>query len=422
MTKLESLHACNPSFAIGLQKEADYEADYYIDLAMGRGENVVKRMRRAISLSPNKPTYQLLSGHIGSGKSTELLRLRRELEQQGFAVIYCEADQYLQIDDVDVTEIWLVILKLILQGLESEGELLSLVHLPNAIAEIEKRMRISSVVISTYGLRLQKILQALQDNHQTRRQLHHHLETQLTNLLILAIEEVTAIRVDRLKQNGKKGLVVLVDNLDRLSINQAEIIFAKGGKSLRQFQCHTIYTLPLLAIPDNNLSQQQFQQQFQQYGTTPILLPNLQICDRTSTVNPESLSLLHQIVLARMLPNLAPAKRLEQVTDCFDNLETLDKLCLASHGHLPYLLSLLQGCLRSQDPPINLETLDQVLDCDRTTRLSTVRDCDREALQNWLAREHSHTPESLNLCRRLLLFEHHDDQGYWFSSPFATKN
>ena len=423
MSNLESLHACNPSFAIGLQKEADYEADYYIDLAMGRGENVVKRMRRAIALSPNKPTYQLLSGHIGSGKSTELLRLKCELEQQGFAVIYCEADQYLQIDDVDVTEIWLFILKLILQGLESEGESLSLVYLPNAIAEIEKRMRISSVGIAIYGLRLQKILQVLQDKHQTRRQLHHHLETRLTNLLIFAIEEVTAIKVDRLKQNGKKGLVILVDNLDRLSINQAEIIFARGGKYLRQFQCHTIYTVPLLALAhDDNLPQQQFQQQFQKYGTAPILLPNLQICDRIGTVNTESLSLLRQVVLARMLPNLAAAERLEQVTDCFDNLETLDKLCLASHGHLPYLLSLLQGCLRSQDPPINLETLNQVLECDRITRLSTVRDCDREALQDWLTREHSHTPEVLNLCRRLLLFEHHDDQGYWFSSPFAAKN
>ncbi len=415
MSNLESLHACNPSFVIGLQKEADYKADYYVDLAVGRGENVVKRMRRAIALSPNKPTYQLLSGHIGSGKSTELLRLNRELEQQGFVVIYCEADEYLQIDDVDVTEIWLVILKLIVQRLEYTGESLSLVYLPNAIAEIEKRLRISSVVISTYGLRLQKILQALQDNHQNRRQLHHHLETRLTNLLILAIEEVTKIKVDRLKQNGKKGLVVLVDNLDRLSINQAEMIFGKGGKYLRQFQCHTIYTFPLLALaPDDN--------RFQQYGPAPILLPNLQLRDRIGNVNPESLSLLRQLVLARMLPNLAPEKRLEQVADCFDNLETLDKLCLASHGHLPYLLSLLQGCLRSQDPPIDLETLNRVLECDRTMRLSTVRDCDREALQKCLTQEHSLTPEALNLCRRLLLFEHHDDQSYWFSSPYATKN
>ena len=118
MSNPEFLQACNPSFSICLPKEANY----YIDLTAARGENVVKRMRRAIALSSNKHTYQLLSGQIGSGKSTELLRLKFELEQQGFVVIYCAVDQYLQIHDLGLAELWLVILKLILQQLESKGD------------------------------------------------------------------------------------------------------------------------------------------------------------------------------------------------------------------------------------------------------------------------------------------------------------
>ena len=412
MSNLELLQACNPSFSIYLQKEANY----YIDLAAVRGENVVKRMRRAIALSPNKPTYQLLSGQIGSGKSTELLRLKFELEQQGFVVISCAVDQYLQIYDLGLAELWLVILKLILQQLESKGDSISLTYLPNAIAEIEKWMRIiPSFNISTSGQRLQRILQTLQDNDQSRRQLHHHLETGLTNLLIVAIEEVTGIAVDRVKQTGKKGLVILVDNLDRLSLEQADLIFGKGGKYLRQFQCHTIYTLPMLAIA--NLSEQ-----FQLKATVPIILPNLQLCDRADVVNPQSLNLLCQVVLARMLPNTASELRLDQVTDCFDHHETLDRLCLASHGHLPYLLLLLQGCLQAQDLPIDLVTLNQVLERDRTTRLSTISDRDRQDLQNCLTNTYTLTPTAINLCRRLLLFVHHDDQGYWLSSPYIAKN
>jgi hypothetical protein len=417
MPNLESLYACNPNYVIGLPKEVHY----YIDLTAARGENVVKRMRRAISLSPNKPTYQLLSGNIGSGKSTEFLRLKCELEQQGFAVIYCAADQYLRIDDFSLTELWLVILKLILYQLENQGDSLSLAYLPNAIAEIEKWMRMgTSIGVLTYGARLQKILQALQDDNQNRRQLQHHLETRLISLLIVAIEEVTGIAVERLKQAGKKGLVVLVDNFDRLSIEQVEIIFGKGGKYLRQFQCHTIYTLPMLAIIHTD---EQFQQRLQQYfkGNVPIMLPNLQLCDRDGVVKPESLNLLRQVVLARMLPHIATALLLEQVTESFDHLDTLDHLCLASHGHLPYLLLLLQGCLQWQDPPIHLETLNQVLESDRHNRLATMSDRDRQSLQKCLT-DQTLTPEALNLCRRLLLFEHHDDQGYWFSSPFSSKN
>jgi hypothetical protein len=411
MSNLESLQACNPSFSICLQKEENY----YIDLAAARGENVVKRMRRAIALSPNKPTYQLFSGQVGSGKSTELLRLKFELEQQGFAVIYCAVDQYLQIPDLGLAELWLVVLKLILQQLERKGDSISLTYLPNAIAEIEKWMRIiPSVNISTSGQRLQRILQTLQDNEQNRRQLHRHLEARVTNLLVVAIEEVTGVAVNQIKQTGKKGLVILVDNLDRLSIEQSDQIFDKGGKYLRQFQCHAIYTLPMLAIAH-------LREQFQLKGTVPISLPNLQLCDRNNVVNPASLNLLRQVVLARMLPNISTETRLEQVTNCFDHQETLDRLCLASHGHLPYLLSLLQGCLQSQDPPISLDTLNQVLDCDRNTRLSTISDCDREDLQKCLTSDYKLTSEASNLCRRLLLLANHDRQGYWFSSPFVTQ-
>ncbi|MEI6065591.1 MAG: hypothetical protein WCQ26_13435, partial [Pseudanabaena sp. ELA748] len=137
MFNLESLHACNPSFDIYSSKNTNY----YVNLTVAGGEDAVKRMRRAIALSPNKPTYQLLSGHIGCGKSTELLRLKLELEQQGFCVIYCVADKYLPINQVGLIEIWLVMLRLILQQLERSNDFLSLSHVSNAIAEMETSIR-----------------------------------------------------------------------------------------------------------------------------------------------------------------------------------------------------------------------------------------------------------------------------------------
>jgi hypothetical protein len=418
MPNLEALYACNPSFVINLYKEETY----CIDLAAGRGEDVVKRLRRAIALSPNKPTYQLLAGHIGSGKTTELLRLKAGLEQQGFDVIYCAADQYLQINDVGLAELWLVILNLILQHLEKKEDSLSLAYLPNAITEIEQWMRMSPPIgVSNYVSRLQRILQALQDHYQQRRQLRHYLEPRLKNSLLAAGEEVTAIAVNRIKQLGKKGLVILIDNLDRLPDQQIEVIFGEGSKYLRQFQCHTIFTLPIrTAIAQTN--DQPYQQTFQQTLTDsmPILLPTLTICDRFGVVNSENLSLLRQIVLARMLQKIAPEQRLQQVTNVFDHLETLNRLCVASYGHLPYLLSLLYGCLQFADLPINLKTLNNVLEIDLATRLSTISDLDRQCLQECLTSPHALTPDALNLCRRLLLFEHHDEQGYWFSSLFST--
>jgi hypothetical protein len=414
MPNRESLHACNPSFAIYPQNP-----DYYLDLVEGRGDDVVKRLRRAIILSPNKPTLQFLSGHAGSGKTTELFRLKAGLEQQGFAVIYCAADQYLQIDNVGLTEIWLLILNLILQQVEKKGESLSLAYLPNAIMEIEQWLRLSPPIgIASYTPRLQRILQTIQDNAQQRRQLRHHLEARLKNSLLAAGEEVTAIEVDRLKQMGKKGLVILIDNLDRLTLEKSEIIFGDGGKYLRQFQCHIIYTLPLLAIAEvDPQSPQRLQQSLN--VNKPIVLSPLALRDRQGEIKPHVLNLLRQVILSRLLPNISADKRLEQVPNLFDHLETLDRLCMNSHGHLPYLLSLLYGCLQWQNLPIQMETLTQVLQIDREVRLATISDRDRQALQKYLTSPHRLTPESISLCRRLLMFEQHDLDGKWFISPFA---
>jgi len=416
MPVTESLVACNPSYSIYLDKDETY----YIDLVTVRGEDIVKKLRRTITLSSNKPTYQLISGHVGSGKTTELFRLKASLEQQGFAVIYCAADKYLQISDVGLTELWLMILSIILQQVEKKGESLSLAYLPNAIAEIEQWLRISPPIgVSTYFPRLQRILQTLQENEQQRRQLRHHLESRLKNSLLAAGEEVTAVEVERLKQLGKKGLVILVDNLDRLNIEQIDGIFGEGGKYLRQFQCHTIYTLPILAIADEGESQS-FQRRFK--GTMPVLLPNLTIGDRLGNVRPECLNLLRQLVLVRLLPNTLQEKLLDSVEHMFDQLATLDHLIISSHGHLPYLLSLLCGCLQLQDLPIDLATLNQVLENDREMRLATLSQSDRQIIEQCVAGKNVlqiSRSQIINLCRRLILFEHNDAKGYWYSSSIS---
>lgn len=416
MPNRESLHPCNPNFVIPFDKMQDY----YVDLANGRGEDVVKRMRRAIVVSPNKPTCQLLAGHIGSGKTTELLRLKMELEQRGFQVLYCAIDDYLQTTTMGLTELWLVILNLLVQQLEKQGESLSLAYLPNAIREIELWLRVAAPIgIATYCPRIQKIIQALQERPANHNQLQTTLESRLKNSLLAAGEEVTAIAVERFKQMGKKGLVILVDNLDRLNPTQTEVLFGEGGKYLRQFQCHLIYTLPLLAIAHTDEQwQERFQHNFK--GNAPIFLPNLYLCDRQGIVNSQSLHLLRQVILKRIFPNppqdISEEKSLEQVSD---RPETLDHLCLASHGHLPYLLSLLYSCLQFQDLPIQMETLQQVLQMDRATRQSTISDRDQSSLEQAVNNPYLLTPDAIALCRRLLLFINHDSQGYWFSSPFV---
>ena len=75
-------HACNPSKTIVVGNPE--ERRYYIDFSSVRGGKIIEELSRTIArLSPEDPTCQLFTGHIGCGKSTELLKLKAELGRLG---------------------------------------------------------------------------------------------------------------------------------------------------------------------------------------------------------------------------------------------------------------------------------------------------------------------------------------------------
>src|SRR5271166_6538611 len=81
----------------------------YIDLESVRGNTgIVNRMAQKIRLA-DEPTCQVLTGHRGSGKSTELSRLRQALEDPAgdsrFFVVQIQADDELDRNDIDFPEV-----------------------------------------------------------------------------------------------------------------------------------------------------------------------------------------------------------------------------------------------------------------------------------------------------------------------------
>ena len=73
----------------------------YVDCRAVRGDDdILTDLGKVIRLS-QQMTCQLYTGHRGAGKSTELLRLKQDLENRGFFVVYFEADQQ-DIDPEDV--------------------------------------------------------------------------------------------------------------------------------------------------------------------------------------------------------------------------------------------------------------------------------------------------------------------------------
>ncbi|MHC5724543.1 MAG: response regulator, partial [Nostoc sp.] len=113
----EFYQASDPSRTLFVNNSSD--GKYYIDFSSVRGGDILGKLKQKITyFKPNEPTCTLFTGHIGCGKSTELLRLQAELEKLGFHVVYFESSDDLEMTDVDIADVLLAIARRVSQSLD----------------------------------------------------------------------------------------------------------------------------------------------------------------------------------------------------------------------------------------------------------------------------------------------------------------
>lgn len=87
-----------------------------MDCAPWRGDEhivnmIARRINRARAAMPVQHLKQLVAGHRGCGKSTELLLLKDRLEKDGYFVVYFDAALEIDINDVDSADILLAMMR-----------------------------------------------------------------------------------------------------------------------------------------------------------------------------------------------------------------------------------------------------------------------------------------------------------------------
>ena len=409
--------ACNPSRTLSIGNPEDKQ--YYIDFSTVRGSNIIREIGRTIALSPAESNCQLFTGHIGCGKSTELLRLKAELENQGFHVVYFESDKYLDVGDVDVSDVLLAIARQVSASLEATQINLKPGYFVNLFKEISGFLKTPVDVDfqAEFSVGIGKLTAKAKDSPGLRSQLREYLEPRTNSILDAINEELLQPAQERLRQRGKQGLVVIVDNLDRVDNSrkpsgrtQPEYLFIDRGEQLKKLRCHLVYTIPLVLIFSSELGPM-----INRFGVKPKVLPMVPVHTSQGTDHPEGLALLRQMVLARAFPTLNPLQRLDRVTEVFDSLETLDRLCRASGGHVRNLLVLLFSCLQQDDPPISRDSLETVIRDYRDDLVLVITDEQWELLYRVSVQKMvTEEPQYQTLLRSLFVFEYRDNQGRWF--------
>ncbi|NET73103.1 MAG: AAA family ATPase, partial [Sphaerospermopsis sp. SIO1G2] len=358
--------ACKPSKTLRISNPDDKQ--YYIDFSSVRGETIIQELKRTITiLHPEEKTCQLFTGHIGCGKSTELLRLKAELEQQDFHVVYFESNESLDLSNIDVTDILLAIASAVSKSLEE-------IHIDVNPGMIRDFVRKANEFLQTpidleakFSVILAELTVKTKNSSDFRSQLRQYLEPRTSSILQSINDELLQPAQQKLNHKGKKGLVVIIDNLDRIDNvpksngqYQPEYLFVERGDQLNNLNCHVVYTIPLILTYSNALGRLQ-----NRFGKPPKVLPMVAVKRRDQSDYTQGIELLKQMVMSRAFPGVSWTQSQNLITKVFENVDTLERLCKVSGGHLRDIFLLLHGCLEKQDPPISHDCLEQVITANR---------------------------------------------------------
>jgi energy-coupling factor transporter ATP-binding protein EcfA2 len=242
---------------------------YYVDLGAARKNDAIININSTLELQETEQHSAILfTGHRGCGKSTEL-RLLQRTWQKHFHVIYLESDKITDINDVQYTDIYL----LIAQYLEFEMRQLNIQldsriikdieqWFGDVIEELEMSKNIDIAVSGeiTIGASspfpvpaLAKFLAKLtsqikgssKDKKTIRRAVEKDLSILMTSLNLL-LGDAEKKLIDRYPDY--KGILIVFDNLDRCPPHVADKLFFDYAAQLQSIDCNIVYTVPIASL------------------------------------------------------------------------------------------------------------------------------------------------------------------------------
>ena len=226
------------------------------------GTDAVARLRRDIVRRIGEGVF-LFTGQPGSGKSTELMRLKRDLSAQGAKVYYCDLQDWLNLNaPVSLSSFLVALLSSwvdqagAIQGQRSPAErLLTFFSSTRLIPEGVKFDAGFGAIKSQFQL-------ALQTDENFRRELEANLQRQKSSFLDQARDFVAELQAD-LCPNGER-CVVLADSLEKIRgygddssrvYESVRRLFVADGAALRLPGVHVVYSVsPALAEQDTQIA------------------------------------------------------------------------------------------------------------------------------------------------------------------------
>jgi hypothetical protein len=340
------------------------QTNLYVDLHAVRGdEYVTDRLEQRIRLSEHA-ICQVLPGHRGSGKSTELRFLKYKLEHPGKEprqfVVLCEADDYVDRNDVDFPEILIAVVRQMAAELrQREGISLNASYLRDRVRRLGKLLT-TEVNFDELELDvgLLKVSAALKGSPDAREDVRKLLEPDTSNW-IEATNRLIGDATVELRKKGYAGMTVLVDDLDKMILrphekagcSTTEYLFVHRAAQLTAFECHVLYSMPL------SLAYSHQEQTIKSlYGGHVPVIPMVKVLTRPPTSSPFQPGVDKLVeMIERRLQNANAGQ-----VNVFSSDAVRDDLIMLTGGQPTALMTLIREAIVTNGLPITAEALARV--------------------------------------------------------------
>jgi len=313
--------------------------DYYVQASTARGENPTREIELMFEDESDFTQKILFAGYTGCGKSTELNKLQKAL-QDDYLIVNYSVEKELDPFNLHYIELFIATMEQLYDVIEQNQlhesvskEYLDYIQNWVQSEEVEKVKERHFGVEGEAGMEFgipflksffSKFRMAAKSNNLVKRTIKETIEPKLSVLIDQCNALIREVG-NTLGKLGKKDLIIIIEDLDKLPHERAHPIFYGHSKQLTSLGTNILFTfpIPLLYHVQFGTIRPNFDQTFE--------LPMVKIFHKDGSIHQEGRDIMRDIVERRMDIAL------------FDSEQLLEEIITYSGGCIRDLIYMIKA-------------------------------------------------------------------------------
>lgn len=287
--------------------------DFFVETESARGGKPVrKRLARLLERETGSHKHILLVGYKGSGKSTELNRLQKDISDD-FLVVNFSVFSELDPAHLNYIELFIVTLERLFKIANDKNISINKEYIDNIVnwmntreiqeirdkyigAEVEVGTEAKIGILALVSF-FSKLRASAKNSQSFKETIKQNIEPKLADLIEQCNLLITEIKLG-LPEIGKKDILIIIEDLDKIPVDRAEELFCNYSYQLVQLQCNVVFTFPISSY--FNIRSNSVKPLF----TDSYELPMIKVSNKDESDCDEGIEMLIKIVEKRMLISL----------------------------------------------------------------------------------------------------------------------